>query len=223
MSKKSELADMGITLAQIGQKIAHAVVDNGGTDDQTRMVLSNETLLTKIALVIIGVAEVSVIKILQGVKRGIIIPALTEPFVVANHFVRNFSDEATVKISYLGGNFTSWFLDQVVPTHVAGKLDSDRLTENSRDDRIMAELGAGKCETTFDVVYDLLKKQAKGEPGELLTNGYSNIFYVRDCAGVLRAVSVTWNDGGWHVYAYSVDNPYEWRGGGQVFSRNSGT
>jgi len=41
-----------------------------------------------------------------------------------------------------------------------------------------------------------------------------------DNAGVLRAVNVNWNDGGWNVNANSVENPNRWNDGNQVFSRN---
>ncbi|MFA6275071.1 MAG: hypothetical protein WCX70_02925, partial [Candidatus Paceibacterota bacterium] len=60
-----------------------------------------------------------------------------------------------------------------------------------------------------------------GENGVLLNNGYANIFYIRDQAGVLRAVRVGWSDGGWYLSAYSALRPNGWRGGRQVFSRKS--
>ena len=205
----------------LGAKFFGQFADQGGTPDEANTLSENPTMMREVIAVVRGLGQIAIAKILQSVKRGIEISALTEPFAVAKHFVRNISNEAEVKISYLGSNFTSWFLNQVVPAHVAGKLDSARLTENSRDDRIMAEIGADKCETTLDAIYDLLKRQAKGEPGELLTNGYANIFYVRDSAGELRAVDVRWYGDGWGVRAYSVANPSEWGEGNQVFSRNS--
>jgi hypothetical protein len=206
----------------LGAKFFGQFADQGGTPDEANTLAENPTMMREMIAVARSLGHIVITKVLQSVKRGILIPALTEPFAVAKYFVRNISDEAEVKISYLGSNFTSWFQNQVVPAHAAGKLDSDRLTENSRDDRIIAELGiADKVETTLDAVYDLLKRQAKGESGELLVNGYANIFYVRDSAGELRAVLVDWNGGGWHVYAYSVSGPDEWNEGNQVFSRNS--
>ena len=38
---------------------------------------------------------------------------------------------------------------------------------------------------------------------------------------VLRAVCVYWGDDGWSVGALSVEDPYRWNAGDQVFSRNS--
>src|SRR3989344_5640394 len=40
------------------------------------------------------------------------IPRTTTKFIANKHFVRDTSDTATAKISYLGDNFTSWFLDK---------------------------------------------------------------------------------------------------------------
>ena len=65
------------------------------------------------------------------------------------------------------------------------------------------------------ILKDILKN------GPLLTNGYANIFYVRDANGVLRAVSVYWYDGGWDEYAVGVAHPNTWFDGRRVFSRNS--
>ncbi len=52
--------------------------------------------------------------ILQLVTPNILIPSLTEPFVVKDNFRVNTSAEAKVKISYLGDNFCACFLNQVV-------------------------------------------------------------------------------------------------------------
>lgn len=49
------------------------------------------------------------------------------------------------------------------------------------------------------------------------------IFYCKDKNGVLRAVRVHWYFDGWLVDADSVENPFRWRDGSQVFSRNFGT
>ena len=59
----------------------------------------------------------------------------------------------------------------------------------SVDGPILAELGGeAKAETTLTEVYSLMEAQKNGENGPLLTNGYANIFYVRDVNGALRAV-----------------------------------
>jgi hypothetical protein len=90
------------------------------------------------------------------------------------------------------------------------------------DGPIIAELGGEeKSETTLSEMFSLMEKQGKGEDGVLLNNGYANIFYIRDLAGVLRAVGVRWGGGGWGVGADSVGGPDRWDGGYRVFSRNS--
>jgi hypothetical protein len=91
------------------------------------------------------------------------------------------------------------------------------------DGPIIAELGgADKSETTLSEMFFLMEKQGKGEDGVLLNNGYdANIFYVKDTAGVLRAVYVGWRGDGWSVDADSVGVPGRWDDGFQVFSRNA--
>ena len=74
-------------------------------------------------------------------------------------------------------------------------------------------------ETSLTEMFVLMEKRGKGENGTLITSGYWNIFYVRDSAGVLRAVRVHWCDGGWSVGAVSVTVSHEWGAGDQVVSR----
>ena len=62
--------------------------------------------------------------------------------------------------------------------------------------------------------------QPNGELGVLLTNGWANIFYVLYANGVLRALIVDWDGGGWGVSALSVSDPRRWFDGSRVFSRN---
>ena len=66
-----------------------------------------------------------------------------------------------------------------------------------------------------------MAEQGNGEDGILLTNGYANIFYIRDIKGVFWAVGCGWDGGGWRVGAISVEDPRGWDGGRRVFSRNS--
>jgi glutamine phosphoribosylpyrophosphate amidotransferase len=126
--------------------------------------------------------------------------------------------------SYLWDNFKSWFLEgdsKVEDACAENILRCNKLLKNSTDTPIIAELGGEKvAETSLAEMFSLLKKQANGQKGVLLTNGYANIFYVRDQSGVLRAVGARWHDGGWNVSADAVSYPDAWRAGDQVFSRN---
>lgn len=144
-------------------------------------------------------------------------------FVVADKFKVDTSDKAEVKISYLSGDFASWFggkveesADVELPKH------HHDLTKCSLDEEILRDLGgADKAEVTLAGIYELMKLQPNGEDGALLTNGYANIFYVNCDDGVLRAVSVDWNGDGWDVDADRVGDELRWNAGHRVFSRNS--
>jgi hypothetical protein len=81
--------------------------------------------------------------------------------------------------------------------------------------------GEAKVETTLTELWDMLKKQPKGEDGDLLINGYANIFYIKDAEGVLRAVLVHWFAAGWFVSADSVELSLEWSAGYRGFCCNS--
>lgn len=146
-------------------------------------------------------------------------------FVAKEKFVRDTGNDAKVKINYLGDNFTKWFLAG------SGKIERPMgkqtlcygdLKKASVDVPIITELGgAKKAETSLTELFSLMEKQGNGEGGALLTNGWTNIFYIKDMQGVLRAVYVDWNADGWGVLADVVSDPREWNDGYRVFSRNS--
>lgn len=150
------------------------------------------------------------------------VPAITEMFVARDKFVRNTGKKARVKISYLGDNFTEQFLGKIEEPFAGGMLRYGTLRKSSVDGPIIAELsGKQKAETMFAEMFTLMERQGNGQSGSLLTNGYANIFYIRDIKGVLWAVDCYWNDDGWRVNACSVENPYSWNDGHHVFSCNS--
>ncbi len=164
------------------------------------------------------VVRVKLLDILGTVKTS----ATTERFVAKQKFVK---DSKEIKFYGIWDNFTAWFLagDGKIEEHVGEQtLSYGNLTKDSVDGPIIEELGGeAKVETTLSAIYGLLLKQPKGEEGALLTNGYANIFYVRDVNGTLRAVDASWHDGGWYVYASSVESTLAWDAGGRVFSSNS--
>lgn len=94
-------------------------------------------------------------------------------------------------------------------------LRSYDLVKDAYDREIEAELPR-EYEITLSHIAELIERQKNGENGELLTNGYTNIFYV---AG--RVVSVHWNADyrQWRVDAWELGNGH-WRDGFRVFSRN---
>ena len=148
--------------------------------------------------------------------------ATTEKFVAKEKFRK---DSKEVKFYRIWDNFTNWFLagDGKIEEPIGEQeLRYGNLTKNSVDSPIIEDLGGeAKAETTLAELYDLLKKQANGEGDVLLTNGYANIFYIRNIKGVLRAVRVYWDDDGWNVSALSVEDRLAWNAGDRVFSRNS--
>jgi hypothetical protein len=123
-----------------------------------------------------------------------------------------------VKFSGFGSNFTSNFLKKVEDGVPKGELKAHKLLCGSKDPAIITALGDSH-ETYLGDLYCLLTQQHEGEDGLLLTNGYANIFYIRDAEGILWAVNAGWNGGGWRVGANSIDNPDGWNADRQVFSR----
>jgi len=164
----------------------------------------------------------AVVAILGEIIATVPIPATTEKFVAKDNFKVDISEDAKVKISYLGDNFKKWFTGKTEEPFPGSTVYGRKLNKDSVDGPIIAELGGQeKSETTLSEVYAIMERQPNGKAGELLNNGYANIFYVRDITGTLRAVVVYWDDDGWGVDAVSVEDPHEWYSGDLVFSRNS--
>ena len=143
-------------------------------------------------------------------------------FVARDYFIKDTSKKAKMKISYLGDNLKENFLSKVEEAIAKTTLRYHRLRKDLYDKEILTNLGGkNKAETMLAEMFGLMEMQPNGESGTLLTNGYANIFYIKDVNGVLWAVSCYWDDDGWYVNALSVESPSRWRGGNQVFSRNS--
>lgn len=194
---------------EISEEIALGWHDNRGEMKKIlRTALSPFTKTVRAQLLIpVGLADVA---------------AITVPFVARDHFVLNTKKNAPVKISYLGDNFKDWFLGKEDPLFAGSILKYEKLSRSSLDSTIVAELGGGdQAEVTLTEIFSLMKAQKNGEDGPLLTNGYANIFYVRESTGVLRTVFVYWYGYGWHVRAFVVTDPRGWDVEGRVFSRNS--
>ncbi len=146
-----------------------------------------------------------------------LVPATTSPFVAKEKFTLKKDGGIC---SYLHPDFSSWFLGKTEDAKGETTLRSATLTKDSLDKAILAELGT-LAETTLTEMFAMMEAQADGTEGDLLTNGYANIFYVKDVNNVLRAVSASWSGGGWGVGAGSVEDPDGWLADGRVFSRNS--
>ena len=150
------------------------------------------------------------------------VTATTTSFVVRDRIVQNTKKNAPAKISSVSDYFKECFYDKTEGAFGGSTLNYAKLSHSSVDSPIIAELGGeAKAETTLTEVYALMEAQKNGENGPLLTNGWANIFYLRDVKGVLRAVFVCWIDDGWFVFAIDVTYPHTWVAARQVFSRNS--
>lgn len=143
-----------------------------------------------------------------------------EPFVAKNYFVEGVIKTAGVPISSICENFVAWFLGKTEPPRSETALRYARLTDNSMDKRITTQLGV-TAETTLADIFCLMRKGSRGEESILLTNGFANIFYVRDVNGDIRTVCLYWRVDGWVVKALPLGYPSSWLAGDLVFSRNS--
>jgi len=142
-------------------------------------------------------------------------------FIARDHFKVDMSDEAEVRINYLGNEFVDNFLPMVeVYQGGEGKLDIHQLSKSSRDIPIIIELGEERiARIPLVCLWEMLKKQGKGEKGELFTDGSANIFFIRDAKNTLWTVDMRWG-AAWNVYTEPIGVPGEWSKGDRVFSRS---
>lgn len=200
MAKYSEL-NLG-QIEALGNKV-------GGMDG-IMGILSGALIVVKNTVV---EATEKLLKLLTTFKVG-----RTEKFVARENFKKDTSAKAKVRISFIWDDFKENFLDLIEENVSEVELKVHKLVKGSRDPEIIAELSENH-KTFLAHVWNALLLQPNGEPGNLLTNGHANIFYVADKNGFVRAVRVRWFDDGWHVGAFSVGYQYEWRADYQVLSR----
>jgi len=198
--------------------------ENLSTEDAQWVIMNGKEA---VALVVTAVANriktvaQAVITLLSAIIATFTVPATTEKFVAKDKFKVDIGEKAKVKISYLGGNFKEWFLGKTEDPFAGSTVYGRKLEKNSVDGPILAELGGNEvAETTLTELYAAMATQPNGESGNLLNNGWANIFYIKDINGMLRAVSVDWHGDGWDVIASSVEDPVRWDAVGRVFSRN---
>ncbi len=199
-------------------ELKHAAKRNGATNADLK-VLSTGDAFAKILPYLRGCAEI-VMKLFLELVATVALPALPR-FVARDHFKVDPSNETKVKIAYIWPGFER-FLEKVEEAVGETTVAIRKLAKDLLDEEIRKELGMEKEEITLSQFYAMLAKQGAGQAGELLTNGYANIAYIRDAEGTLWAVFAHWfaGSGGWVVSASSVASPRRWYAGFQVLSRN---
>ena len=136
-----------------------------------------------------------------------------------------FSENGPVKL-YFGDNFKNWILSKISEsTNFPEPPKSERriLSKSMNDKEIIGEFKIQPYKSIpelLSVVHEKITKQPNGENGELLNNGYANIFYVQLEDRVV-AVDVRWDSGDreWVLHADGLDDG-AWLAGGCVFSRS---
>ena len=197
------------------ETLANGVYDRGG-DDETLSQLEIKTTLKKVIDALMGSDNLS----LKNLKFINNILVKTPSFSKDSFFGKN----GPVQFHFWD-NFTNKVLKNI-PNEIAGfegSLTQTQLTKGMYDREILSELGNPKPFTPEEfgaVISHLLTKQPNGENGNLLTNGYANIFYVQ-LEDRLVAVFVRWLSDyrEWGFDAYAVDGT-GWFDGRCVFSRS---
>ncbi len=158
--------------------------------------------------------------LLEGVKMIPLVPIAD--FDPAKKFVKGTQDG--VKIGWVGDNLKGILKRHKKISVSKANLRCHKLKEPSVDGPIVKALGGRELiSTNFAHMWEMMKKQGNGEEGDLLVNGYANIFYIPDPEdeAVIWAVRCSWNAvlGGWYVVAFSITSPYGWFADYRVFSR----
>jgi hypothetical protein len=158
-------------------------------------------------MIMMGQLEVSTV-LLQPLETALA-PATTAPVVVQDYFKKNTG----VRFSTVFAEFKHRFFDRTERPAAAATYRKHKLLVIADDARILGELGCGtKVEGTLAAAFAFLQHQPKGEAGFLQTNGYANLFYMRDKKGELCAIRISWTSQGWEFDAIPVADPLAWIG-----------
>jgi hypothetical protein len=148
------------------------------------------------------------------VAKGPVTVALTNPHDPAAFY-------QTRAGLYVYRDFRDRIVQKATPTPSVPPIRLHRfvLERDAPDKDIEAELGPNHVFTETEVcwiVAEMIAKQQKGEPGDLLNNGYANLFYTP-----AWVVNVGWGAGGreWDVGTWRRVG-HVWRAGPSAFSRN---
>lgn len=145
-------------------------------------------------------------------------------FDAGAHFVIALDKDcksAEVRIGRVSDNVRCLVKGFVEPEVAAATLRFHKLVTASPNCLILSALGGEEVAlTTWGQIYEEISRQGRGQGGVLLTNGNSNVFYVRQKNGEIWAVHCIWDssDRYWSVYAYPLMYLSEWHVGTQIVS-----
>lgn len=145
------------------------------------------------------------------------VPKREGQFVVAAHFKVGENDG--VRIGSLSGSFKQRFLGKIETPDEKRRVCGAELGVHSVDGAIIASLGGEeKVEISLAALWFLLDYQSKWDE-HILTEWYTNIFYVRDTSSVLCTIGIDWNieEDEFLLFAYSVDDRRIWSRGSRIF------
>ncbi|HUD47995.1 MAG TPA: hypothetical protein VMR33_14265 [Candidatus Baltobacteraceae bacterium] len=144
----------------------------------------------------------------------VVIPATSMPVVIRDFFLKN----SRVKFAAIWSEFKTRFFDKTENPIPEVTYRKYKLLRISPDGPIIAQLGGeAKVEGTVTAALALLQRQGHGGAGFLQTNGYANIFYIKDKDDVLCAIRIGWADDGWVIDAIAVQDPLAWNGKHEIF------
>lgn len=218
--------DVSSKIDQVADLVRHALrngVKDGILDPQMLQCINEHGGLFQEALLPVAIKIGSIGRLIDSALLepiGIVPVSAVETFSAADKFRKGETDG--VKIGWIGDNFQNHFVAKIESGVPIQDLRIHRLRKGSVDKSIIDELGGETVvETNLATMWEMMKKQGHGQQGDLLTNGYANIFYIRDTKGVLWAVDCDWDSGDacWFVRADSVTFPVGWLAGGQVLPR----
>ena len=121
-------------------------------------------------------------------------------------------DNPTVKFRWVDADLRKYFKIRLIEAEGPRQLAISKLTRTVTEKELLAV--APKKTTWADLKWRL-EQQPHGEGGDLLVNGWTNLFLIGDCL-----VRVYRNGDGWGVSVNPVDETFEWLGGGRLTSRN---
>ena len=103
-------------------------------------------------------------------------------FIVRQKFVVDTKTTFQPRIRFIGDNFRTWYFGAVEEITTCVKLTSFILEERMSDENVIIKIGGvDRALTWLQDIFGILEEQPlgpKSSTGDLLTNGYANIFFV---------------------------------------------